>query len=177
MDIKEIFEVANQKFLEKEIELIKSEVSERSICAALKPFIEKELQKNLIYKDYNVDVEYNRNAGNIKTIINEKEEVISITCDLIVHSRGKLENDNIMALEMKKSYRLKEEKESDRKRLIALTKPKSTNEVWSYDGKTFPKHVCGYSLGIYYEIDIKNNLIIIEYYTNGKMINNFIKKI
>lgn len=38
---------------------------------------------------------------------------------------------------MKKSERPNSEKESDKERLIALTK-KSFNDVWAYDGKHFP---------------------------------------
>ncbi|WP_315121288.1 hypothetical protein [uncultured Clostridium sp.] len=174
---KKIFGIANNKFLFKELSLIKSDVSERCICASLKPFIEYELQKNLIYEKYYVDVEYNRNAGHIKTIINDKEEVINITCDLIVHSRGEnAEHDNLIALEMKKSYRSQKEKDADRNRLIALTRSTSTHEIWSYDGKTYPQHVCGYSFGVYYEIDIPNEIIMIEYYMKGRMVEKFYKK-
>lgn len=46
-----------------------------------------------------MDVEYNRNAGHIKSIINEEIKVIHITCDLIIHSRGENEQqDNLLAL-------------------------------------------------------------------------------
>ncbi|MDA8226573.1 MAG: hypothetical protein M0T74_02510 [Desulfitobacterium hafniense] len=174
---KRVFSIANYKFLVKELSLIQSDVAERCICASLKPFIEKEIQKNKKYQNYHVDVEYNRNAGHVKTIINDKEEIINITCDLIVHSRGENENyDNLLALEMKKSYRSNEEKNQDRNRLIALTKSTSTNEIWSYGEKTYPRHVCGYSLGIYYEIDLPNEIIIIEYYIQGKLVEKFEKK-
>lgn len=174
---KKTFSIANNKFLAKELSLIKSDVSERCICASLKPFIEHEMWKNLKYEKYYVDVEYNRNAGHVKTIINDKEEIIRITCDLIVHSRGENENhDNLIALEMKKSYRSQKEKDEDRNRLIALTKSTSTDEIWSYDGKAFPQHVCGYSLGVYYEIDIPNEIIMIEYYIQGKLVEKFYKK-
>lgn len=30
--------------------------------------------------------------------------------------------------------------------------------------KTFPRYVCGYKLGIYYEIDLPIRIILIEYY-------------
>lgn len=50
------------------------------------------------------------------------------------------------------------EKENDKARLVALTKD-SYDGVWSFDGKTLPEHVCGYDLGIYYEIDSNNCLI------------------
>lgn len=176
--LKQIFNIANNKFLKKEKELIYSDVAERCLCAALKSYIEKEISKDVRYKDYNVDVEYNRNAGHVKTIRNDELKVISIICDLIVHSRGhKEEQDNLIAVEMKKAYRPQEEKDSDRMRLRALTKPKDTEEVWRVDGKAFPKYVCGYRLGVYYEIDIEEKEIYIEYYQNGKMTESYTKKI
>lgn len=58
-----------------------------------------------------MDVEYNRNAGHIKSIINEEIKVIHITCDLIIHSHGENEQqDNLLVLEMKKAYQLEDEK-------------------------------------------------------------------
>mgnify|MGYP001217266739 FL=1 len=44
------------------------------------------------YAGYYTDVEYNRNRGGIKTIRKtirgQHEEIITINCDLILHSRG-----------------------------------------------------------------------------------------
>lgn len=170
-EIKSIFTLANNAFLAREISLIKSDVSERCICAALKEYLSNELRKYRRYNDYKVDVEYNRNAGHIKTIIDSNYVVVNITCDLIVHSRGKLEkHDNLLALEMKKSSRTEDEKKADRNRLMALTKPKNSNEVWSYDGKTYPKYVCGYVVGVYYELDIPKGKVYLEYYKHGNLL-------
>lgn len=129
------------------------------------------------YSRYYVDVEYNRNNGRVKTICNDDLKVVTIMCDLIVHSRGEIvEKDNLIALEMKKSYRPMKEKENDKARLVALTKD-SYDGVWSFDGKTLPEHVCGYDLGGYYEIDSKNCLIDIEYYVKGKKVRTYEEKI
>ncbi len=174
LGVKQIFNNANKKFLSNETTLIKSDVSERCLCGSLKSYLEREVTDSEKYKNYYVDVEYNRNAGKIKTIINNNLEIIKITCDIIVHSRGEIEkHDNLIAIEMKKSYQPEENKLEDKKRLIALTKSKSNNETWSYDGKIFPKHVCGYLLGVYYEIDLDNKIITTEFYRKG----HFIKKI
>jgi hypothetical protein len=51
---------------------------------------------------------------------------------------------------MKKASAPENEKQNDKLRLMALTKD-SYDDVWSFDGKTLPEHVCGYTLGIYYE--------------------------
>ena len=88
---------------------------------------------------------------------------------LILHSRG--ENpiqDNLIALEMKKSTRPQLEKQKDRERLIALTKD-SFDNIWSNDGHTLPEYVCRYVLGVYYEINYSLNLVLIEYYKQGEM--------
>ena len=69
------------------------------------------------FEGYYTDVEYNRNRGNIKTvkktIKGPTEHIINVTCDLIMHSRGKHpEQDNLIAIEMKKSNRPTAEKKS-----------------------------------------------------------------
>lgn len=78
---------------------------------------------------------------------------------------------------MKKTYRSQEEKENDRKRRIALTKSTYDNDVWSYDDKNFPEHVCRYIIGIYHEIDWENKKIIIESYKGGQLAENKIIKL
>ena len=123
------------------------------------------------FAGYHVDVEYNRNKGAIKTIYktikSSHEQVIPISCDLIVHSRGEIvKQDNLIAIEMKKSTALRLEKAKDSERLIALTKD-SFDDVWSFDGKVLPEHVCRYILGVYYEINFHRQSIIIEYYRKG----------
>ena len=69
---------------------------------------------------------------------------------------------------MKKSKSPKGEKQTDRIRLSALTKD-SFDGIWSNDGKTFPEHVCGYYLGIYYEVNISKKFILLEYFIKGKL--------
>lgn len=149
--------------------LIDSDISERTLCGALKSHLEKNLRRYKI-KGYFVDVEYNRNNGQVKTILDENYEVVNIQCDLIIHSRGEnFKQDNLLAIEMKKSYRSEESKKSDRLRLRALTKSTYDKDVWAYDGRSFPEHVCRYIIGVFYEIDEKNRRIFLEYYRNGTM--------
>ncbi|WP_190285275.1 hypothetical protein [Clostridium sp. JN-1] len=169
-----LFHEANAKFISQNVELFTTEVSERTLCGALmiamNSIIRKGFERLNRYKNYFVDVEYNRNGGKIKTIINDDMEIIPINCDLIVHSRGRNKwQDNLIAIEMKKATRPESEKQSDRKRLIALTLP--TDGVWSADGMTLPERVCGYVLGIYYEIDIRKMAALIEFYSNGKKLD------
>lgn len=163
-----LFEKANTSFLLEQDKLILSGVAERTLCGSLMVYLQKEL-KGTTYSEYYVDVEYNRNNGKVKTIINENIEVIPINCDIIIHSRGEnIYQDNLIALEMKKSSNRKSAKIKDKNRLIALTKDRF-DDVWSFDGTCHPEHVCRYGLGIYYEINAAKREVYTEYYLRGKL--------
>lgn len=114
-------------------------------------------------KEYYCDVEYNRNGKYVKTIIDNECKVIKIESDLIVHSRGKKQKDNLLALEMKKNTASIEEINSDRERLKCLTK-QEYSEIFSYGDLFLPRYVCMYEIGIFYIINIKKQLITIEIY-------------
>lgn len=171
-DIINLFEKANQLFLEESKELILSGVHERTWYFHLSKFLEEEIKRKN-FNNYCVDPEYNKNKGKLKTICDDDLNIIAITCDIIVHSRGKnVKKDNLLCIEMKKSTAGKASKLSDRKRLKCLTK-ESFDDVWSYDGKTLPEHVCRYQLGVYYEINIARQNVMIEYYEKGKLIKQY----
>lgn len=170
----EMFERVNEIFLREQGEFICSGVSERSWYTPMAILFYEEIKKNL--PEYYVDTEYNRNKSNnsgLKTIKNGEGRVINVTCDLIIHSRGNIkEQDNLICMEMKKSYASNKSKQHDKERLEYLTKDTFDN-IWSYDGKTLPKHVCRYKLGIYYEINIRKKTFYIEYYRRGEKINEY----
>lgn len=168
--IKTLFKAAKRKFIEREGANILSGVNERNLCGRLSTYLEIALHENQII-DYYSDTEFNRKQnGEIKTIIDNELKVIKINCDIIVHSRGKfIENDNLLAIEMKKSTRPEGEKISDKNRLRALTK-KLGDDVYSNDGITHPEHVCGYQLGVYMEINIQEKLCFFEYYKEGNKV-------
>ena len=173
-DMKHIFEAANMRLTQADRSLFNMKVSERTLCGALALHLH-EVLKETKYSSYYVDVEYNRNKGGKlktykKTAIGPEEKIVSIVCDLIMHSRGEnILQDNLLAIEMKKSTRPKKEKARDKERLEALTK-ETYDDIWSYDGKSFPEHVCRYALGVYYEINFGKNEISIEYYNSGSKI-------
>lgn len=170
-EFEKIFEKANKSFIRKNAILFETRVSERTLCGALMMEL-YEVIKDTIYSDYFVDVEYNRNVDGTlktlkKTIRGMDEQIVTINCDLIVHSRGQnVFQDNLIALEMKKSTGRQKDKESDRNRLECLTKSPE-QDVWSYGGKVLPENVCGYGLGIYYEINFRRRNILVEYYKEG----------
>ena len=169
-ELLDIFYSANKDFLNKNMDNIILNVSERNLCALLMCELNKKILKTK-FNEYFVDVEYNRNKGEVKTIIDNNEIITTVVCDLIIHSRGNnIRQDNLLACEMKKSSALRYEKDKDKNRLIALTK-ESNDGVWRYNGDfSLPDHVCGYLIGIYYEIDIKNKLILLEIYSEGKLV-------
>ena len=111
-ELERIFEHANQMFLKQNAMLFEAQVSERTLCGALMIELHEAL-KYTKYKDYFVDVEYNRNVvGKLKTINKTiqglEQHIVQINCDFIVHSRGQKKfQDNLIALEMKKSNAIK----------------------------------------------------------------------
>lgn len=114
-------EEALDAFNANESYLIEHDVSERCICAKFAAYLEKTLLSTQ-YKNYDVDVEYNRGRGGndsaTKTMGGKK-----IVTDLIVHKRGKNEEgeyDNLICVEMKKEYKHLD-MENDKKRLEVLT--------------------------------------------------------
>ena len=120
-NLKTIFKLANRDLINLDKDLFETNVSERTLCGALMLRLHERL-KQTIYSSYYVDVEYNRNRGGklktlVKTVQRPKLDIIKINCDLIVHSRGKcVEQDNLIAIEMKKSNRSKSDKDKDRER-------------------------------------------------------------
>lgn len=175
-EMKRLFESANSDFLSIDKELFLNRVSERTLCGRLMLHLYNKMMQNESLSNYYVDVEYNRNKRGIKTIIKTikgpEDKIIRINCDLIIHSRNKnYFQDNLIALEMKKTERKKADKQADKDRLKALTK-KSFDDIGSVDEGTRPKHVCGYMLGIYYEVNLRKNKIFVEYYSEGEFLSN-----
>ena len=171
-----LFERANAAFLKHDKALFVNQVSERTLCGALMLHIHDIIARDKRFAGYHADVEYNRNKGAIKTIRKTIKgpdfEIIPINCDLIVHSRGEIvEQDNLIAIEMKKATAPRADKEKDRERLIALTKD-SFDDVWPFGEKALPEHVCRYVLGVYYEINYKQKSILIEYYRKGRKVKS-----
>lgn len=162
-----ILEKTSEMFLKEQLVFILSGVSERSWYTQFVLHLKNIIEKNKI-TGYYIDTEYNRNNGKIKTICdNNTLEIIPVTCDIIVHSLGEnTYKDNLICIEMKKSTARLKDKQSDKRRLELLTR-KSFDNIWSADGKCLPKHVCGYELGVYYEININKRLVHIEYYQDG----------
>lgn len=157
-NLKEMFWETNRAFLENHASLLKRELSERCLCGALMCELNKQLEKNAC-NNYYADIEFNRafenTINNVKHLPDEEGTTKRVFPDIIVHSRGKVTPDNLLALEMKKSTARREAKERDKNRLSLLTS--------SYPYK--------YKLGVYYEINPKKRQILVEFYKTGRKIS------
>ena len=97
----DLLEKAIKKVYATDRDVITNKVSERCVCARLAFHLEN-IMRASEYREsflgYFVDVEYDRMAdANPKHIVGEKRHV----CDLLIHSRGHKNPDNLLALEMK----------------------------------------------------------------------------
>lgn len=93
-------------FLETECSLILSDVSEPNICQRMSFYLQQAANASG-FGDYFADTECNRKQdGEIKTIIDERDIVVSIRCDLLLHERGEMgPQENLIAIEVKKAGR------------------------------------------------------------------------
>ena len=164
-----VFLDALNAFLSAEAHTLLTDVSERNTCGRLAIYLEQQIQtENLA--GYYADPEYNRKQNSkVKTIVNNQARVVNITADLIVHSRGEKppKEDNLIAVEVKKSTRPEGDKLEDKERLQAMTR-EPYDGVWPVDG-TYPEHVCGYAVGVYVEIDIDQRRLHLEFYKKGAL--------
>lgn len=170
-DLRELFFRSFGEFARREAENILHGTSERNLCARWAPLLEVAAAQ-AGYTEYCADTEYNRKqGGQVKTILDEAMHVVRITCDLILHSRGRIvERDNLIAIEMKRVSNAEHEKQKDRVRLRALTKT-SYDDIWSADGRALPEHVCGYGLGYFVELDADSRKFRFEEYQRGHLSN------
>jgi len=171
--VHELFDDAFSRFLVKDAASIRNNIAERNLCARLAMQFENLLPAYQL-EGYYADPEYNRKQdAQIKTILLGELEVVKVTCDLIVHSRGEQGWDNLIAIEMAKPDKTAGQIRSDRLRLMALTK-KSFDDTWSYDGVTHPEHVCGYVLGAFIMVDRVKMVALVEFFEDGAPIDRHV---
>lgn len=167
--LKELFWSAHKAFLKNHRELLEEKLSERCLCGALMYELNKQLEMNG-YNDYYADVEFNKVGKKekcIKLLPDNEGTLKRIFTDIIVHSRGQARPDNLISLEMKKSRAKKLSRENDRERLMQLTK----QDVFINN-----RYIYRYKLGIYYEIDLKNEKILVEFYQDGSKVEEKVSK-
>jgi hypothetical protein len=170
--LRAVFETSVAQFLQRETQNILNGTAERNLCACWAPLLENAAIA-AGFEGYRADADYNRMLKDrVKAIMPDSGREIRIVCDLILHSRGELPgHDNLIAIEVKRSSRPEDEKESDRERLRTLTRP-SFDGVWAPDGVNLPDYVCGYTLGYYVELDIDTRSFLIEEYVEGALVDS-----
>ena len=172
-ELKDIFENAHSEF-ENDSEnekLFEYEAGEMTFCGAFMLKLENVL-RDTPYSDYSVDIEYHKSGGDLKELHpkESKEKKGYVRIDLVVHRRG-VNTDNLIAVEMKKSYQSLSSKDNDRMRIEMLTTPigdKVILDVGENKGETY-KGEYGYVLGVYFEIDMSRHKSTVEYYKKGKL--------
>jgi hypothetical protein len=155
-----LFREALEEFVGREYALVRKNAHEQAICGRLARYVENSKDRQGL-EGYRVDTEYNRHGNNVKRIRHAVTgEPINIVCDLLLHSRGEQEQDNLIAVEMKKADGDEADKQRDRERLQALTTACPEGQ---------PDHVCGYKLGYFVEVDVKTATVLVEEYRDGKL--------
>lgn len=138
---------------------IDMQVSEMNLCARLAHYLENEIRQYILFDGYYVDTEYNKTFGNMKKrVIYSDGKLHSVRCDLLIHSRGLLKPDNLLALEMKKE-KVDSNVEDDHDRLQHIILPR-TNE-------TPIDAVCDTVLGVFLRIEKKGYVLTKYWYDNG----------
>lgn len=165
-DLVSLFEEANEILLIKDSTLFKLGVCERCICGSLMIRLHDLITTKSEFKGYYVDIEYNKQVTGDPKKVSESQSVIFT--DIIIHSRGENSKcDNLIAIEMKKSKNSNNYRnDMDRSRLGCMT-----NE------NTIHQCVSNYMLGVFYEINMSSNKIIIEYYHKSKLMDRYQKNI
>lgn len=132
-DIKKLVNAALGKFYKNERDLIDMEnnremVSERCMVFHIGGYMKNRMNTLTKFQWADLDCEYNRDMGETKTIyINDFE--YSFVPDLIIHRR-KSNKNNLLVIEFKKENAREEDKEYDKKKLIALT---SEEKLFKYN--------------------------------------------
>ena len=107
---------ANNKSTKVE-KILNRELHETTLNHRLAYYLENELVKGSVL-DYNVDIEYNRNFGNSKSVIIEGND-IPIRPDILIHKRMSDNlGDNLLVVEAKKG----KSSQHDYNKIIALMK-------------------------------------------------------
>jgi len=155
----QLFRSAFEQFLESEARSIAGGVHEQNLCGQLAIRLDAR-KADFGFADYDVDPEYDRMLFDAVKRIFREGQPRTIRSDLVVHIQGT--TTNLIALEMKKLDQSKggrERREDDRRRLMAMTTPA---EIGCH-----PKHVSGYTLGVFVELDPEGRTYLVEEFRGG----------
>jgi len=102
--VRAVFKLALDEFFVRESAALCEYVAERNNCGRLAIYMQRAADEAGLV-GYIADPEYNRKqGGQIKTTMDSDLQVITITPDVVLHSRGaRIEDDNLIVVEMKKA--------------------------------------------------------------------------
>ena len=148
---------------------IDMQVNEMNLCSRLAHYLENRIREyGWLFDGYYADTEYNRGFGQTKKyILYSDGKLHSVRCDLLIHSRGLKNPDNLLALEMKKEN-VDTNVVNDHDRLENIVKPRTDD--------TPEDAVCDTLLGIFLEIR-KSGYVLTEYWYDegGRSITENVK--
>ncbi len=135
---------------------IDMQVNEMNLCSRLAHYLEIRIREyGCLFDGYYADTEYNRGFGQTKKYIQYSDGMLhSVRCDLLIHSRGLKNPDNLLALEMKKEN-VDTNVVNDHDRLENIVKPRTDD--------TPEDAVCDTLLGVFLEIG-KSGYVLTEYW-------------
>lgn len=160
-----LFEDACENFMEKNKYLLDVEVHEVCLCGALMIEIHELMKDDDFFKDYYVDLEYNREGKKHKHMYISNDCLKNnknIRIDMIIHSRKNKKLDNLMIIETKKGKKY-EPNQKDISRLKKMTEKRGNKPISNVDQ---------YLLGIFCYFEFGNMKIHSNYFKNGKEYKN-----
>ena len=125
--------------------------SERSIVTKYGTYLQNRI-KNSIFENYNIDCEYNRNIGSIKTYHSYNGEIHACCPDIIIHRRG-TNDDNLLAIEVKTWWNTNTKHDEDKLRHF-------TNQTSDYR----------YEYGLSITFGKDEDSVIMKWFQDGKEI-------
>ncbi len=143
-ELKRLVTQALDKLYQKDFELIKKSVGERSIAFRLGVIMECLKNDNTDFKGYDLDTEYNKNKDEFKKTPSKPNGAMP---DLILHKRGNNWN-NLLIIEVKRPKKYSG-RTSDRQKLKDFTNKKG---------------VYRYGLGIFIILGTTRGKVKLEYY-------------
>ena len=160
-EIEEKVNLALDTFYEKDKYLIDNDIHERSMTHKLAIYLEE------LFKEYDVDCEYNKNTTESKQIYDvehkiqeikkdteyEYKDSIAVFPDIIIHKRGnKLKN--LLVIEVKKDNAIKNNKSK-------------LEEIDIFKLKAYTTEDLNYRYGIYINLKNSREKVVIKKFENG----------
>ncbi len=166
--LRDFFDQSFALFWQRERDGVKYGVAERNLCCRLAVLWEI-LKGDYGLDGYFADSEYNRTFDRRPKLVATLPPPLvgGITADLILHSRGTLEPDNLIAVEMKYAGRDPRKEDEDRMRVLGMT---MTVEEAGAQGRVNP--VAGYILGYFLVLDPDRERFVLEEYVAGQQIGS-----